>query len=239
VAPIVFIPAPPPASNNANGVGGIPATGYCSIANGTVSGFTFTNVGAGYPTAPTPVILPNPTDPNINVGITAATLAFSLVTGGGITGVLCTNNGAALSNPNNFTLTVSGGGTNATLNGIAMQTIVTASVTGAGTGYGTAAVLLTTVGGAPPTGTVTNPDFNHIAWLPRPAQIGLAPTGAGGTIAAQAGTIYDGGLFNTNAAPNFVLAYQPLAGGGSITAAATIALTMGSATDIATMQPAP
>ena len=239
VAPIVFIPAPPPASNNANGVGGIPATGYCGISNGTVSGFTFTNVGAGYPTAPVPLVLPNPTDPNINVGITAATLSFSLVTGGGITGCLCTNNGAALANPNNFTLTVSGSGTNATLTGIAMQTVVTASVTGAGIGYGTTNVLLTTVGGVPPTGTVTNPDFNHIAWLPRPAQVGLAPTGAGGTVAAQAGTIYDGGLFVTNAIPGFVTAYQPITAATVAITAATIALTMGGASDIATMQPAP
>jgi hypothetical protein len=184
-------------------------------------------------------VLPNPTDPNINTGITAATLSFTLASAGAITAVLCTNNGAALSNPNNFTLTVAGGGTNATLNGIAMQTIVTASVTGAGTGYGTAAALLTTVGGVPPTGTVTNPDFNRIAWLPRPAQVGLATTGAGGTVAAQAGTIYDGGLFVTNAAPNFVLAYQPITGTTLAITAATIALTMGSATDIATMQPAP
>jgi hypothetical protein len=239
VAPIVFIPAPPPASNNANGVGGIQATGYVGISSGTVSGFTFTNVGAGYPTAPVPVVLPNPTDPNINTGITAATLAFTLASAGAITGVLCTNNGAALANPNNFTLTVAGAGTNATLNGIAMQTVTTASVTGAGTGYGTTNVLLTTVGGVPPTGTITNPDLNHIAWLPRPAQVGLAPTGAGGTVAAQAGTIYDGGLFVTNAVPGFVTAYSPITATTLAIVAATISLTMGGATDIATLQPAP
>jgi hypothetical protein len=239
VPPLVFIPAPPPASNNANGVGGVQASGYVGISGGTVSGFTFTNQGAGYQTAPTPVVLPNPTDPNINTGITAATLSFSLVTGGGLTAVLCTNNGAALSNPNNFTLTVAGAGSGASLTGFAMQTITAASVTGAGTGYGTAGVLLTTIGGVPPTGTITNPDFNRIAWLPRPAQIGLAVTGAGGTVAAQAGTIYDGGLFNTNTAPNFVVATQLVTAATVAITAATIALTMGSAPDIATMQPAP
>src|SRR5208337_997968 len=209
VAPIVFIPAPAPASNNANGVGGIQASGYCGIASGTVSGFTFTNPGAGYATAPTPVVLPNPTDPNINTGITAATLSFSLVTGGGVTGCLCTNNGAALSNPNNFTLTVSGAGTNATVTGIAMQTITKASVTGGGTGYGTTSALLTTVGGVPPQGSITNnPDYLYLAWLPRPAQIGLSVTGTG-TLSTQLGAIYDGGLFNTNAVPAFVISSIP------------------------------
>lgn len=239
VAPLVFIPAPPPASNNANGVGGVQATGYCGISGGTVSGFTFTNVGAGYQTAPIPVVLPNPTDPNINTGITAATLAFSLVTGGGITAALCTNNGAALSNPNSITLTVSGAGASASLSVFSLQCVTTASVTtGAGLGYGTISALLTTIGGVPPTGTVTNPEFNRIAWLPRPAQVGIAVTGAG-SVAPQAGTIYDGGLFNTNATPNFVLAGTPgLAGTGSVNVLG-IALTMGSQTDFVTMQPAP
>jgi len=240
VAPIVFIPAPPPANANANGVGGIQATGFCGIASGTVSGFTFTNPGAGYPTAPTPVVLPNPTDPNINVGITAATLSFSIVTGGLLTGVLCTNNGAPLSNPNNFTLTVSGAGTNGTIQGIAMQTVTTASVsTGAAAGYGTVSALVTTVGGVPPQGSITNnPDYLRLAWLPRPAQIGLTVTGAG-SLAPQLGSIYDGGLFNTNLAPGAViLLNNTLAGTGSVNTAA-IALTMGSTTDICTMQPAP
>lgn len=239
VAPLVFIPAPPPASNNANGVGGVQATGYVGISGGTVSGFTFTNVGAGYSTAPTPIVLPNPTDPNINTGITAGTLTFSLVTGGGITAALCTNNGAALSNPNSVTLTVSGAGTSASLSVFSLQTVTAASVsTGAGLGYGTVSALITTVGGVPPTGTITNPEFNRIAWLPRPAQIGLAVTGAG-SIAPQVGTIYDGGLFNTNAVPNFVIANTPgLAGTGSVNVLA-LALTMGSQTDFVTMQPAP
>jgi len=239
VPPIVLIPPPPPGPNNPNGVGGVAASGYCGISNGTVSGFTFTNTGAGYATAPTPIVLPNPTDPNINVGITAATLAFSLVTGGGLTACLCTNNGAPLSNPNSFTLTVSGAGTGASLTGFAMQVVTAASVTtGAGLGYGTVAALLTTVGGVPPTGSIVNPEQKGIAWLPRPAQIGIAVTGAG-SVAPQVGTIYDGGLFNTNAVPPFVLAGQPgLAGTGSVNVLG-LALTMGSAADIAILQPAP
>jgi len=239
VPPIVLIPPPPPSANNPNGVGGVPASGYCGISSGTISGFTFTNTGAGYATAPVPVILPNPTDPNINIGITAGTLAFSLVTGGGLTACLCTNNGAPLSNPNNFTLTVAGVGTGASLTGFAMQTVTAASVTtGAGLGYGTLSALLTTVGGVPPQGSIVNPEQNRIAWLPRPAQVGLTVIGAG-SVAPQVGTIYDGGLFNTNAVPNFVVETTPgLAGTGSVNILG-LALTMGSAADIVTMQPAP
>ena len=240
VPPIVFIPPPPPAANNANGVGGIQASGYCGIASGTISGFTFTNPGAGYALAPTPVILPNPTDPNINTGITAGTLAFSLVTGGGIAGVLCTNNGAPLSNPNNISLTVSGVGTSASINVFSMQTVTAASVsTGAGTGYGTISALLTTIGGVPPQGGIANtPGSLGIEWLPRPAQIALAVTGAG-SIAPQAGTIYDGGLFNTNAVPGYAMSLQyGLAGTGSVNVLG-LTLTMGSVADIVVMQPAP
>jgi hypothetical protein len=239
VPPIVLIPPPPPGPNNPNGVGGVAAAGWCGISNGTVSGFTFSNAGAGYATAPTPIVLPNPTDPNINVGITAATLSFSLVTGGVLTACLCTNNGAPLSNPNNVTLTVSGAGTGASLTVFSMQTVVTASVaTGAGLGYGTIAALVSTVGGVPPAGSITNPEKNGIAWLPRPAQIGIAVTGAG-SVAPQVGTIYDGGLFLTNTAPSFVMQTQPgLAGTGSVNVLG-LSLTMGSAADIVTMQPAP
>lgn len=239
VPPFVFIAAPPPASNNVNGVGGIQATGYVTIASGTVSGFSFTNPGAGYSTAPTAVVLPNPTDPNINTGITAATLSFSIVTGGAITGVLCTNNGNPLTNPNSNTLTVNGAGSAASLSVFAMQTIVKASVTGAGTGYGTTGFGLITYNGTPPTGGVVNPESIGIAWLPRHAQIGFTISGPG-TVTVQLGTIYDGGLFATNAIPNYGLITSPLAT-ASYTAltAPTIALTMGSATDIATLQPAP
>ena len=240
VAPLVFIAPPPPAANNANGVGGTQATGYCGISSGTVSGFTFTNPGAGYATAPTPVILPNPTDPNINTGITAATLSFSLTASGSITACLCTNNGTPLANPNSITLSISGAGTNATLTPFSMQTVTAASVsTGAAAGYGTVSALLSTIGGVPPQGTITNgPDYNYLSWLPRPAQISLAITGAG-SIAPQIGTIYDGGLFNTHTVPGFVLATQPgLAGTGTVNLLA-LALTMGSAADIVILQPAP
>ena len=244
VSPLIFIPPPPPAAANSNGVGGIPAIACCSIASGTLAlatGVSMLNPGAGYPAPVTVVLVPSPTDPNLSTGITAATVIFSLTGSGSLTGALCTNNGGPIADPNGFTLTVSGAGTGASLSGMVMQTVTKATVTGAGSGYGTVSALLTTVGGVPATGSIANnPDGLGLAWRPRPAQIGLAVTGAGGTIAAStAGTIYDGGLFVTNAAPNFVIATQPLTATTVAVVNATIALTMGARRDFVTMQPAP
>lgn len=239
VAPEVFIPAPPPSSTNSNGVGGIPASAYAVIANGTVSTISFTNPGAGYPSAVTCVLIPSPTDPNLSAGVTNATVLFSVTGSGSLTGAVCTNNGAPLANPNQFTLTVTGAGTGATVVGNVLQTVTNATVSTVGAGYGTTAALLTTVGGVPATGTIANnSDGLGLAWRPRPAQIGFSVAGATGSLGLQNGSIYDGGLFLTNTAPGFVIATQPLAGLSSVTVA-TIALSMGSRADNVTIQPAP
>ena len=261
VAPIVMIPAPPGPSNNSNGIGGIQATGYCTIASGTVSGFTFTNPGAGYPSGATYSVaaLPNPTDPNIPTGITLATVVFSITGSGSITGALCTNPGAPLSTPNNITLTLSGAGTQGTVSPIMMQTVVNTSVIGGSTlTAGSVSALLTTVGGYPQsagpatpiTGTITNAPVYLVAgsvaagsanqglWArPRPLQAVFA-IGATGTLAAQTGIIYDGGLFY--GVPTPVLAAQGgllAAGTGSVIGGSTITLTMGPRPDFVVMQP--
>ena len=239
VAPIVLIGAPADANNNSNGVGGVQAAGYCTIQNGTVSGFTFTNPGAGYQTAPVGVIVPNPTDPNLSTGITAASIVFSLTASGSITGAVVTNPGAPIT-PANITLTVSGAGASATLTPNMLQTTTAASVIGSyTTGYGTVSAFLTTVGGYPNAGTFSNdPNGLYLAFRPRPAQIELTVSGVG-SLAAQTGTIYDGGLFLSTPVP--VVATRPLANtAGSLTSTGgTLSLTMGSRNDIVTLQPAP
>jgi hypothetical protein len=232
VPPILLIPPPPPAANNANGVGGIPATGYLTIGSGTISGISITNPGAGYPSAPTPVVVTSPFDPNISTGITQGAVALSLTSSGSLTGCLVTNSGNALATPTSYTLTVSGAGTGGTVTANFLQTVITGSVTGQGLGYGTLGVLLTTTGGGPNTGSVTNsPDTG---FRPRPANINLAVT-ALGTLATQLGTILDGGLFLT--------APRPVVAMGNLTAVtltpATLALGMGGVTDVAIVQPAP
>ena len=239
--PLVFIPGPPPASNNANGVGGIPANGYAVMASGTLSGFTFTNQGAGYPTAPPCVILPSPFDPNFLAGssITLASLVVTLTASGSITGVIVTNNGAPLANASlaNITLTVGGAGSAASLTAVVMQTVASATVTAIGFGYGSLVNTgITSVGGVPPAGAITaSPDAFGLSWKPRPLQAGLASVAGTTTISVGlAATIYDGGLFE--GVPQAQLGAYNGTLPGTI---AQLALVMGSRPDIAVIQPAP
>lgn len=259
VAPIAMLPSPPGPNNNVNGVGGVQASGYCTIASGTVSGFTFTNPGAGYPTGTYTIqCLPNPTDPNITTGITLATLVFSVTGSGSICGVLCSNPGAPLSTPNNITLTLSGAGTNGTVSAIMQQTVLSVSVTGTSTitSGGSGTVLLTSAGGyplsagpaTPVTGTITNAPVYLVAgsvsagatnlglWArPRPLQALFTSN----TIAAGAGVgiIYDGGLFYSPPAPVIAQGGIFTAAAGSIIGGSTITLTMGPRPDFVVMQP--
>ncbi len=262
VAPMVFIPAPPGPSVNSNGVGGVQATGFLTIASGTVSGFTFINNGAGYPSGATYTLqcLPNPTDPNINTGITLATVVFSVTGAGSISGVLCTNPGAPLSTPNNITLTLSGAGSSGTVSPIMCQTVVATSITGTSTiSTATVSALLTTSGGYPqnagPAPSITGGNSLTPAYLlagavsiggvggyglwnrVRPLQSMLAITG-NATLAGQAGIIYDGGLFFGVPNPIIVPQYLGTAGvQGSVTGGYTVALTMGSRPDYVLLQP--
>lgn len=235
--PIVLIPAPAPASNNANGVGGLAASAWATIENGTVSAISFTNPGAGYPSAPTAVIVPNPTDPNLTVGITAATVTFTLTGSGQLRGALCTNPGNPLATPSAITLTVGGAGTNATLTPNVMQTVTAISMVGSATnGYGVGNPGVTSVGGAPATGTITNgPENLYLAFRPRPLQGALTITGTG-SVSAQVGTIYDGGLFLSTPTPAVVI--NPIAS-GSFVGASTVTFVMGSKADRIAIQPAP
>ncbi len=236
VAPMVIIPPPPPAQVNANGVGGIPASGYATIASGTVSGFTFTNPGAGYRSAVTMIVVPNPTDPNISTGITNATITAQVIGAGSLTGVLCTNPGAPIT-PSAITLTVSGAGANGTVSPVMMQTVTAASIVGGSTIVGGTIAGITSTGGGYPTSTFTNsPEFLGLAGRPRMANI-TASIGALGTLAAQVGGIVDGGLFFS--APSAILQASVLGAGASVVGASTLTFTMGSRADIIVLQPGP
>lgn len=235
VPPIVMIPPPPPGNVNSNGVGGIPATAFAVIASGTVSSISITNCGAGYPIAPIAVIVPSPFDPNLSVGITNATVAFTLASSGLIMGAFVTNTGSPLPPASlaNVTLSIGGAGSSGSLTANVMQTAVSLTVSGPGIGYGTGNVPVVTTGGVPLTGAITNsPEANYRAWTPRPANIGVTPTNTS-VSAGSPGVIYDGGLFES--APT--AAMYPVT--GATTTVATVALTMGSAFDTVIIQPAP
>ena len=185
IAPIVMIPPPPPAQVNANGVGGIQASAIAVIASGTVSSVSITNPGAGYPTAPVAVIVPSPFDPNLTTGITNATVAFTLASAGLIMGALVTNNGSPLANGSlaSVTLSVGGAGSSGSLTANVLQTVVSGTLSSAGTGYSTGGVGFMTYGGAPVQGAITNsPESNYLAWMPRQANI--AVTAASVSLAA-------------------------------------------------------
>lgn len=238
VAPIVMIPPPPPAANNPNGVGGIQATAYAVLgASGSISAVSITNPGAGYVSAPPVTVVPSPFDPNLSLGITAASVSFSLTASGSITGVICTNNGGPLISGSlaNVTLTIAGAGTSGSVSAIVMQTVVAASVSGPGVGYGTAEFGVTTIGGVPGAGGIaTNPDGLRLAWQPRPAQLGI--TGANTSVSlGSTAVVYDGGLFL--GAPTLLVGTS--SGAAAPSTIATIAAVMGSRPDIATIQAAP
>jgi hypothetical protein len=236
VPPIVMIPPPPPAQVNANGVGGIPATAFAVISSGTVSSISITNPGAGYPVAPVAVIVPSPFDPNLSVGITNATVAFTLASAGLLMGALVTNNGSPLANGSlgSVTLSIGGAGSSGSLTANVLQTVVSGTLSSAGTGYGTGGVGFVTYGGAPLAGTITNsPEFNGIAFEPRPANI--AVTAASVSLAAPA-TIYDGGLFES--APG-ISVLNVTVGGVAPTTIAALAAVMGSRNDTFIIQPGP
>lgn len=237
VAPLVMIPPPPPAQSNSNGVGGIPAVAIAVIASGTVSSISILNPGAGYPSAPQALIVPSPFDPNLSVGITNATVAFSLTSTGVIMGALITNNGSPLPNGslNSVTLSIGGAGTSGSLTANVMQTVVAATVSGPGVGYGTTESLIETTGGVPIAGTITNdPNATRLAWFPRPAQIGLTPANTSVSVGSP-GTIYDGGLFE--GAPSVVL--NQAANLAAPSTVASVAIVLGSRADIAVIQQAP
>jgi hypothetical protein len=229
IAPIVMIPPPPPAAANVNGIGGIPAEAVAILgASGSLTSVSIINPGAGYPSAPVAVVIPSPFDPNLVTGITQASIAFSLTSAGVIMGAFVTNNGGPLINGslNSVTLSVGGAGTSGSLTANVMQTVISATVSGAGTGANSFA---TTFGGTPVAGTITNsPEAELLAWEPRPANIGLASV-----TAAFPGTIYDGGLFI--GAPTVAV----VPGAGATSTIATVALQMGSRADRIIMQGAP
>jgi hypothetical protein len=228
VAPIVFIPAPPPP--------GICATADATITGGSVTAITMRNWGGGYPTAPLITILPNPTDPNLIAGsaITNATALATLQGAGSIMGVLCTNPGAPQASAP--TLTISGtGGSGASITALLMQTMTGASVVSGGasiasgvfTGFGNGA-------GATANTQFPNPFIDGTIWIPRQATGTLATSG--GSITSIS-TITDGGLFLGAAALIAVSSTGGLTAGANASAASLTSV-MGSTTDTLFIQPA-
>ena len=221
--PLVMIPAPPNP--------GIQATAHTTIASGTVVSVVLDNFGAGYTTAPTAVILPSPFDPATSV--TQATVVFSVVNSGKITGALCTYNGASLATLTALTLTAAGGaGTGATITPQVLQAVSAVSIVAGGGGWGNAAEppKITSAGGGGNTSVsaIVNPNIEYTNFRPRDANISTTAN-SGGTITAA--TILDAGLFLSAATAVIV------PGGALPSTLASIAFTMGGVNDVVLLQP--
>jgi hypothetical protein len=227
IAPEVFIPAPP--------YPGVQATAYATIASGTVSGVTLTNFGAGYISAPVPVLLPNPLDPNVgSITQASVTLVLTAANASVITAVLPLTFGTPLPSASigSLTLTAAGGsGTGATITPVIMQSIVSASVVAGGGGWGVAAVpaLVTTAGGVPTsTSAIVNPGVELTGFRPRQGIINVTTSAAG---AISAPVVTDPGLFAGTPTPVII------PGGTLPTTLASVALTMGAVNDFVLLQP--
>jgi hypothetical protein len=233
VPPLVLIPTPTPAGYNGS-VGGLAATAYAAISAGTISSVSLDNFGAGYISAPTPVLVPSPYDVNFGT-ITQGAVVFSLANTGAVTGALCTNFGAPLATLTNLTLTAAGGsGSGASIVPQILQTIVSASVVAGGAGWGTATAFagVIPVGGGP-VGTagagLSNPAIDMSGFKPTNLTA-QGTTNAGGTITSV--TFPDGnGLFLS--APTAAI----LSGGTLPTTLASIVFTMGTSRGLALIQP--
>jgi hypothetical protein len=214
---------------------GIPATGYCTLANNTVSAVSLNNFGAGYTSATVgALILPNPVDPNIGTITQASvTIILNAANATAITGAICTYNGTPLATLSSLTLTASGGsGSGATITPLVAQCVASASVVAGGGGWGNAAAPagVTTVGGGGnvSTSAIVNPAIELTNFRPRQAQITVTTSGTGGL---SAPVVLDPGLFLSAPTANIV-------GGGTLpTTLASIALTMGTYEDVVLIQP--
>lgn len=224
IPPLCIMPSGP-APTSAGVPQSVPARAVAAISSGTVSTITVTNQGAGYSAGFTVTLLPDPTDPNI-ASITNAVAVFGITGAGGVSAVLCTNNGTPVSSAP--TLTISGGDGNAKATAVWMNTATAVTVTAAGAGYA-ADNLLTSSGGITAAVAVnTNPDIELTNYIPRQMQ-GLMATGGTLSTITSLSTLYDSGLFTGT--PKAV----PV--GGAVTTVASLTLGLGSKPDHVSMQP--
>lgn len=102
IAPLVFVPAPPPP--------GVCAVGHATLVAGAVTAITWDNPGAGYPYPPQVLLIPSPNDPALET-IQNAKATVVLAGAGTVSAVLLNSFGSPQATAP--TLTISGIGTGA------------------------------------------------------------------------------------------------------------------------------
>lgn len=232
VPPIVLIPAPTPAGTNGS-VGGVQATAYATLTNGSVSSVSLNNFGAGYAFAPTAVLVPSPFDTNFgSISQASITLVLDAGKSGAITAALPTNFGAPLATISALTLTAAGGaGSGATITPQVLQTILSGSIVAGGGGWGTAtafALLQSVGGGSTSVSSNPNPQMDFSGFVPRPATFITTTSATGGITGVS---VVDGGMFLST--PTAALA----PGGTLPTTLASITFATGSTRGTALLQP--
>ena len=239
--PVVILSAPP--------AGGVQATAIATLSSGVPS-FTVIDQGAGYTSAPTVTVIPDPREatagtPGPTTAVVATTALVASGSAGGaqtVSAVICTNPGTGvLAGTAIPTLTFSGGGGSSAAATIVMCMCATPTnsvVTGTYSGFGTNNFALRTIGGLnASTPTVKNPTLGANVFTPRQAQLFNA-TNAGAIATAQltGATVVDGGLFQ--AIPSTVI--DPAIAGTSTFPTFGTSITLGlgaSPTDTSLIQP--
>jgi hypothetical protein len=221
--PMVVFSTPP--------IGGIQATGYCTLTAGAVSSVTVVDQGAGYTSPPTISFFNDPREGLNNLPTGTGAQAVATLTGANtVSGVVCLDHGSALTSIPTLAFS-GGGGSSAAAIAIMCWTVTGYTVGTAGAGLSGTATWLSAIDpviNAAAT-AYANPTTQANLVLKRPAQI-VAPTSAGG-ITATGLQVWDGGIYAATGTP-LVLA------NASVTTTAPVAnLTFGGANDISYVTP--
>lgn len=223
--PFLKVSRPPP--------GGVQAAAVAVLTAGAISSVVVTNAGAGYTTAPTIEVIPDPRDTTGSGAI--LTVNATLAGSGTITAILNTDPGTVLTAVP--TLAFSGGGGSAAAATAIMCFALTAVTSGAnGAGYGNAQpiALITSGGIVAGTSAVTNPELDKGIFVPRQASVSAVSSAAGTFTAteASAAVVNDPGRFQA------VPSVHAIAGGSGLATTVTQATAVvGGATDTSYLYP--
>ncbi len=173
---------------NPNGTPGIRASGYCVMSGGAISSVTVVNAGAGYTSAPTITIVPDPRETATQGGV--LTVNATLANAGVVTAIVCTDPGAsALTTAPTLTVaTNANSGTQASATALMNWVVTGYSVTGAGSSLGTSAnVIITTMQNpsAASASGVVDPQLGSAIAFSREARLLGYTNSTGGIIASN------------------------------------------------------
>lgn len=224
--PTLVFSAPPP--------GGVRATAVATLTGGGLDIGSVINAGAGYTTAPTITIVPDPRETATQGGV--LTVNATLANSGAITAVICTDPGTTVqtSTP---TLTFSGGGGSSAAATVLMNYTVTGFTVGtAGAVYGNAQPFLVMSGSGISTASlasgIVDPILDTGIALSRQAIIGGTST-SGGAVTATGAVIVDAGWGFQRIPDLYVL---PSGTGALPTTTAIVTATVGATTDTCFIQ---